>query len=139
MARRAILAAVVLSGCATMQVSTPGRAVIGADGSDYNTVFTAAMQAMSDADFVLKDSDRETGFIYAVKGANPIMTDTKNLQLSVHVYEDESSYVVDVKSNLSGEIVAFGATRKVVEQYCTALATRLPDAVITIDGKVWES
>ena len=139
MTRWLIPVAALLAGCATMQVSTPGRAVIAAVDTHYDAVYTAAMRAAMDADFVVKDSDRDAGFIYAVKGANPLITETKHLQLSIQVRELDGEYMVDVKSNLTGELVALGATKKVMEQYCAALATLLPDAAITIDGKAWSA
>jgi hypothetical protein len=137
--RRVTAVAVLMGliGCATMQVSTPGRAMIPAEGTDYGAVFTAAMRAVRNADFVLNDSDRESGFIYATKGANPLITETKNLQLSIQVIEEEGSFVVDLKSNLVGQLVAYGATRTVVEEYCKELVKLIPEATVTIDGKAW--
>ena len=127
----------VLVGCATMQVNTPGRAIVPKSEMDYADVFTAAMRAVRDAGFTLEDSDREAGLLYAEAGANPLISNAKNLKLSIQVVEEDAQTVIDIQANLSGQMVAYGATKKVTEKYCESLAKRLPTAKITIDGKLW--
>ena len=77
---RYLFAFLVFVACASVQVTTPGR--ISLHGSGHNQAFTAAIRAVQEANFILKDNDRATGFIYATKGANPLTAGVKEVSLS---------------------------------------------------------
>ena len=132
---RYLFAFLVFVACASAQVTTPGR--ISLHGSGHNQAFTAAIQAVQEANFILKNFDRATGFIYATKGAN-LMAKAEEVSLSISVTESEDGAIITLRSTLPGQTVAWGVTRGLAEEYCNALARIEPGAIFQIDGMPYD-
>lgn len=128
-----LIPALILLGCTTMQVATPGRALV--TGREKSAVFVAALQSAQDAGLVVQSSDQATGYIYATKGTNSLTTNAgAALSLSVIVAEEAGGVAVNLKSILTGQLAAYGATKAVITDFCKAFLARVPEAQVTVDG-----
>lgn len=132
--RNAILiAGLLLLGCTSMQVATPGRALV--TGREKSAVFLAALQSAQDSGLAVQSSDQVTGYIYATKGASRLTANQgASLSLSVLVTEEAGAVALDLKSILTGQMSAYGATKAVMTDFCKAFLARVPEAQVTVDG-----
>ena len=125
------LVAILAAGC-SIKVTTRGQALV--EGHSPVEVFDKALESVIAADMNTTATDRSTGLIAAVKAGN-IMT-AGNLNINLQVKEQgDGSVVVDLNATLGGQLLAYGATRGMVEDLCKELSTRLPGATFTVDGK----
>ena len=120
-----------------MQVVTPAQALIPVSDLTRNEVFTATMKAARKTDLIIKDSDRESGFIYATKGNNPLLTNEKQTSVSISVSEEGDQIVVDIRAILTGQLAAWGTTSNLVEQFVDHLMAEVPEAKVTVDGYLY--
>ena len=127
-----LLAVLLAAGC-SMKVTTRGQAFV--EGHSTSDVFDQALEAVIAAEMTPTATDRSTGLIAASK-AGGLMASGKDLKINLRVMEQEDgSVVVDLSATLGGQMIAYGDSRRMVEDLCESLSTRLPGATFQIDGK----
>ena len=118
-----------------MQVATQGVVTVSEDQKSYDEVFGAAVAALAQAQMTIKQTDKESGFILAEKAANPLIANEKRLNINVTLARKPGATDLTVQSTLGGQLVAYGATKKIVEEFCQRFHILVPEATMTIDGK----
>ena len=89
--------------------------------ADLDTVFDAAVEAVSAAKFALIEADREDNKITARKGTT--MTSWRGFSLRVVLFEKEDG-VISVSANVEeagGQAADWGSSKKYVRRYLDAL------------------
>ena len=130
-----LVAILAIAGC-SVKVTTQGQAFV--KDHSLSDVFDKALDSVIASDMNPTVTDRDAGLITATREGG-LLTGAdreKKLEIFVHVKEQEDGFVMaTLSATLGGQIVAYGATKKLVENLCTQMSTRLPGATFTIDGK----
>ena len=134
MRNMALLAAIIFTGC-SIKVTTRGQAFV--EGHSPVEVFDKALESVIAADMNPTATDRSTGLIAATKAGGLLSgSGGKELRITLRVKEQgDGSVMVDLSATLGGQLVAYGATRGMVEDLCKELSVRLPGATFKIDGR----
>jgi hypothetical protein len=94
---------------------------------DGAAVYNAAMQAALSAGFTITNTDQESGFIVATRGANPLLSYNDPV-ININVIELEDEVSLTVSSTISGQVVDYGTTKSTIEDFCAALSLSLPES-----------
>lgn len=117
-------------GC-SIKVTTPARAFVANKSTDE--VFDFVVQAVAEAGFITSLANKDAGIITAKKIGG--MMNSEDTLISCKVQKTAGGVLVDVRSTLPGQIVAYGTTKNTIQELFKRLSMYLPEAELTIDGK----
>ena len=133
--RALIVLALFTVGCSSMKATTAGQGLLDPGDLSLREVYEAALQAAHNARFVVEDTNPDAGHLYATRSSNPLLSNTKQIVLSVQVRESTDGFVVDILSSLPGQLASWGESQRAVKDYGRELRRLLPGLILTIDGK----
>lgn len=117
------LATLPTSACTTLQKQSTGKAAIS--GQNYNSVFSAAVQAAVDSGMVITKAEKENGFILATASNNPFLT-TKAPAINILVREADNTINITIKSTIHGQLVDYGTSSNNVKKFCESFGLIYP-------------
>ena len=92
----------------------------------FDEVWVASLRAIQDIGFTIKNTEKESGLIYAEGGRN-VITQNESPQLNIMVIESGEKVHVDCRAVQPGQIVDYGAGKKNINKFLIALNKRLKE------------
>ena len=121
---------ILLTGCATsMMVNTKG--IVSVTDKTYNEVFSIVIMTATESNLILIDVNKTSGFILATMPRNPMLT-WDNPAVNITVIEVGNKIQINIQATIGRQMVDYGTTNNIVEDFCNKLKKNLPTATITI-------
>jgi hypothetical protein len=94
---------------------------------NYDQAFRLATKAAMDAGLTIGSADKNAELITATRGANSLLT-FENPAINATVLESQNMSTISIASTVGGQMIDYGTTADTVEDFCTALRSRQPNA-----------
>jgi hypothetical protein len=121
--RYILLAVILLSGCASVQDTHDDSIIVNAG---YDQAWRAAVQALSATGFSVKNSDKDSGILYAEGGRN-LFTQNEAPQMNILVNEIEPGRTrITARAVQAGQLYDWGAGKGNSKKFFDALRANLP-------------
>jgi hypothetical protein len=114
-----LLTSPVFTACTTIQ--TRSGAVAELKDVSLDNAISISTQAALAAGFTIVSMSKESGFILAVRGRNSLLT-WQNPAINIFVSEARGTSTIQIASTVGGQLVDYGTSADVVNDFCVALA-----------------
>ncbi len=117
-------------GCATsLMVSSKG--IVSVTDKTYDEVFSIVMMTATESNLTLIDVNKSSGFILATMPRNPLLT-WQSPAVNITVIQVDNKIQVNVQATIGGQMVDYGTTKNIIEDFCNKLQKNLPSATVKI-------
>jgi hypothetical protein len=107
------------TACTTIQSRSMGVAEL--KDISLDRAISISTQAALAAGFTIASISKESGFILAVRGGNSLLT-WQNPAINIFVSEAKGTSTIQIASTVGGQLIDYGTTADVVNDFCGALA-----------------
>ncbi len=122
----------VISGLCLILLNCMGSMQVKQEASEFyenysfDEVWVASLRAIQDIGFTIKNTERDSGLIYAEGGRN-VITQNEAPQLNIMIIDTGGKVHVDCRAVQPSQIVDYGAGKKNINNFLIALNKRLKE------------
>jgi|APSaa5957512535_1039671.scaffolds.fasta_scaffold254594_2 hypothetical protein len=122
---RSVFVIFFLVSCTPVQSQSASTVLI--DGLDSATAYMFAMRAAARAGFGIVGTNKELGYVTAIREAQGLLTWHKST-INISVVPSQDDVLLTVASFVDGQWFDYGTTKRAVADFCSALRDQLPDS-----------
>lgn len=122
---RSVFVILFLVSCSPVQSQSASTVLI--DGLDRATAYMFAMRAAARAGFGIVGTNKELGYVTAIREPDGFLTWHKST-INISVVRSQDDVLLSVASFNNGQWFEYGSTKRAVSDFCDALRDQLPGA-----------